>query len=122
MNRLTFAVCMVNCHHRCQRHMPNLCGVNQKQLSDALFDIKGGKMGQSSTSSAPPGLGHSLGSDAAIEGRSASMPQPQQPAKFPERLKALFRTGNYSVDHPAGPEDESDLLTDSKRSIAIKFL
>uniref|UniRef100_A0A914W9D0 protein kinase C n=1 Tax=Plectus sambesii TaxID=2011161 RepID=A0A914W9D0_9BILA len=99
-------VCMVNCHHRCQKHMPNLCGVNQKQLSDALLDIKGGKS-QSSTTSAPPGFGaNALGPDVSIEGRSASTPHPQQPAKFPERLKALFRTQTYSVDQPSGTEDE----------------
>ncbi|KAF7640424.1 Protein kinase C [Meloidogyne graminicola] len=33
-------VCGVNCHFRCEKHMPNLCGVNQKQLSDALIEIK----------------------------------------------------------------------------------
>lgn len=27
-------------HIRCEKHMPNLCGVNQKQLSDALLEIK----------------------------------------------------------------------------------
>lgn len=27
-------------HFRCEKHMPNLCGVNQKQLSDALLEIK----------------------------------------------------------------------------------
>uniref|UniRef100_A0A0R3S780 protein kinase C n=1 Tax=Elaeophora elaphi TaxID=1147741 RepID=A0A0R3S780_9BILA len=35
-------VCGVVCHHKCQRYMPNLCGVNQKQLSQALFEIKRG--------------------------------------------------------------------------------
>lgn len=33
-------VCGMNCHHKCQKHMANLCGVNQKQLSEALFEIK----------------------------------------------------------------------------------
>ncbi|VDK48956.1 unnamed protein product, partial [Gongylonema pulchrum] len=39
-------VCGVVCHHKCQRYMPNLCGVNQKQLSQALFEIKRGTHGQ----------------------------------------------------------------------------
>ncbi|CAK5084326.1 unnamed protein product [Meloidogyne enterolobii] len=43
-------VCGVNCHFRCEKHMPNLCGVNQKQLSDALIEIKR----SATTNTAPP--------------------------------------------------------------------
>ena len=33
-------VCGINCHRRCQNLMPNLCGVNQKMLAEALQQVK----------------------------------------------------------------------------------
>ena len=36
-------VCGVNCHRRCKTAMPNLCGVNQKLLAEALLVIKSQK-------------------------------------------------------------------------------
>ena len=36
------SVCNVNCHKKCERHMPNLCGVNQKLLAEALSSVKRG--------------------------------------------------------------------------------
>ncbi|XP_071444925.1 putative protein kinase C delta type homolog [Hetaerina americana] len=33
-------VCSVNCHRKCERHMPNLCGVNQKLLVEALSSLR----------------------------------------------------------------------------------
>jgi len=32
--------CNVNCHKKCEKHMPNLCGVNQKILSEVLDKVK----------------------------------------------------------------------------------
>ncbi|XP_022250234.1 protein kinase C-like 1 [Limulus polyphemus] len=32
--------CKVNCHHKCEKHVPNLCGVNQKLLSEVLATVK----------------------------------------------------------------------------------
>ncbi|XP_022240999.1 putative protein kinase C delta type homolog, partial [Limulus polyphemus] len=32
--------CKVNCHHKCEKHVPNLCGVNQKLLSEVLSTVK----------------------------------------------------------------------------------
>ena len=26
----------MNCHHKCQKHVPNLCGINQKAMAEAL--------------------------------------------------------------------------------------
>lgn len=34
------AVCNTNCHHKCQKFMPNLCGVNQKMLAEALRQVR----------------------------------------------------------------------------------
>ena len=34
------AVCGINSHRRCQNLMPNLCGVNQKMLAEALQQVK----------------------------------------------------------------------------------
>ncbi|KAL3102080.1 hypothetical protein niasHS_003489 [Heterodera schachtii] len=64
-------VCGVNCHNRCERHMPNLCGVNQKQLSDALLEIK---------RSTPPG---------SVGGGTAQ--QQQMFNGMGNKFKALFR-------------------------------
>ena len=36
-------VCGVTCHRRCKSDMPNLCGVNQKLLAEALLVIKSQK-------------------------------------------------------------------------------
>ncbi|KAL8586497.1 hypothetical protein ACOMHN_055201 [Nucella lapillus] len=33
-------MCGINCHRRCQNLMPNLCGVNQKMLAEALQQVK----------------------------------------------------------------------------------
>jgi novel protein kinase C delta type len=30
----------VNCHKKCEKFIPNLCGVNQKILAEHLKDIK----------------------------------------------------------------------------------
>src|SRR5215469_13589897 len=40
---LVYLVCNVNCHHKCEVFMPNLCGVNQKLLAEALGSIKKGR-------------------------------------------------------------------------------
>ena len=36
---LSPAVCGVNCHIRCQKNMPPLCGVNEKMLAEALKSV-----------------------------------------------------------------------------------
>ncbi|XP_060072755.1 protein kinase C delta type-like isoform X1 [Ylistrum balloti] len=33
-------VCGVNCHKKCEKFMPNLCGVNQKLLAEALGEVR----------------------------------------------------------------------------------
>ncbi|KAL5013166.1 hypothetical protein ScPMuIL_007436 [Solemya velum] len=33
-------VCGTNCHKKCQKHMPNLCGINQKLLAEALQQVR----------------------------------------------------------------------------------
>ncbi|KAF2363803.1 Protein kinase domain [Trinorchestia longiramus] len=35
-------VCGTNCHHKCEKQIPNLCGVNQKLLAEALSSVKKG--------------------------------------------------------------------------------
>lgn len=32
--------CGINCHRRCEKLMPNLCGINQKMLAEALQEVK----------------------------------------------------------------------------------
>ena len=36
MNLIPSSVCGVNCHKKCERHMPNLCGVDQKLMAETL--------------------------------------------------------------------------------------
>ena len=37
---MLISVCGVNCHKKCEKFMPNLCGVNQKLLQQALQQVK----------------------------------------------------------------------------------
>lgn len=32
--------CGISCHKRCQSKLPNLCGVNEKLLAEALRNVK----------------------------------------------------------------------------------
>jgi hypothetical protein len=36
----THAACNVNCHKKCERHMPNLCGIDQKVLAETLYKLR----------------------------------------------------------------------------------
>ncbi|XP_077544977.1 putative protein kinase C delta type homolog isoform X5 [Haemaphysalis longicornis] len=46
--------CKVNCHKKCEKHMANLCGVNQKLLSEVLATVKK-EMATSPPGSTTPG-------------------------------------------------------------------
>uniref|UniRef100_A0AC35FPL7 Protein kinase C n=1 Tax=Panagrolaimus sp. PS1159 TaxID=55785 RepID=A0AC35FPL7_9BILA len=98
-------VCGINCHHKCQKHMPNLCGVNQKQLSDALFEIKRGTH-SASTASAPPNLGNLSvsGSPMASEKQSNSVTN-----GVGQKFKALFKNHAYGVDQTESEEYMNNL-------------
>ncbi|XP_031566552.1 protein kinase C delta type-like [Actinia tenebrosa] len=37
---LKCTACNMNIHHKCRKHVPNLCGVNQKELSEAVQEAK----------------------------------------------------------------------------------
>lgn len=94
-------VCGVNCHHKCQRYMPNLCGVNQKQLSEALFEIKRGNTQSHSTSSATSNLGNlSISSSASTE-KSPTTPSSNGVG---QKFKAMFRNHNYAAEQPEKEE------------------
>ena len=43
MNLIPFSVCGVNCHKKCERHMPNLCGVDQKLMAETLQQLRAEK-------------------------------------------------------------------------------
>jgi novel protein kinase C delta type len=98
-------VCGINCHHKCQKHMPNLCGVNQKQLSDALFEIKRGTH-SASTASAPPNLGSLSvsGSPISSEKQSNSVTN-----GVGQKFKALFKNHAYGVDQTESEEYMNNL-------------
>ncbi|RZF42991.1 hypothetical protein LSTR_LSTR008120, partial [Laodelphax striatellus] len=46
--------CDVNCHRKCEKLMPNLCGVNQKLLGEALTSVKRGSAESRERSSGSP--------------------------------------------------------------------
>lgn len=87
-------VCGVNCHHKCQKHMPNLCGVNQKQLSEALFEIKRGSTSTHSTSSTNTAL-----AGLSLSGSTSSDKTPLTPSSngVGQKFKAIFKN-HYSTD------------------------
>ncbi|KAI1732974.1 protein kinase domain-containing protein [Ditylenchus destructor] len=90
-------VCGVNCHHKCKAHMPNLCGVNQKQLSDALFEIK---RGSHSISSAPPNLNALNLSGGSLDSRASSQPNfVANGGGVGNKFKAFFRNNNAGVEN-----------------------
>lgn len=39
----SFPVCNFNVHHKCQKNVPHLCGINQKLLSEAITEVEVGK-------------------------------------------------------------------------------
>ncbi|XP_047469662.1 serine/threonine-protein kinase PRP4 homolog [Penaeus chinensis] len=49
----TCTVCGTNCHKKCERQMPNLCGVNQKLLAEALSSVKKGGSTDGTTRTLP---------------------------------------------------------------------
>ncbi|KAF8376114.1 tpa-1 [Pristionchus pacificus] len=84
--------CGVACHNKCEKLVPNLCGVNQKQLSEALYEIK---RGTHNTSSCPPNLGN-LTLGVTGEGRAAGTPNGNLPNRL---LKGIFKSHQYSVEN-----------------------
>ena len=77
-------VCGVNCHRRCKAAMPNLCGVNQKLLAEALLDIKSQKNSKSKDSSTNAVI--NVTKTGAFEERRANMPLPEPPAINPAQM------------------------------------
>ena len=35
-----FSACEMKCHKKCEKHMPNLCGVDQKQMAQMLLSLR----------------------------------------------------------------------------------
>lgn len=58
-------VCNVNCHKKCERHMPNLCGVDQKLMAETLQQLRTEKS-QSIMTNKGGGGGVSTGSPGSI--------------------------------------------------------
>ncbi|CAB3406626.1 unnamed protein product [Caenorhabditis bovis] len=87
-------VCNVACHHKCEKLMSNLCGVNQKQLSEMYHEIK---RGTHATSSSPPNIANlQLNGDASKNATGS----------LPAKLKSLFRTHQYSIEETHKDADD----------------
>lgn len=63
----TSCECKVNCHKKCEKHMANLCGVNQKLLSEVLATVKK-DMATSPPAAGTPGGGSGGKTRAAAAG------------------------------------------------------
>lgn len=65
-------VCGTNCHKKCEKQMPNLCGVNQKLLAEALSSVKkgGSTDGTLRTPGTPPKASSSSASVSGSEAES----------------------------------------------------
>jgi hypothetical protein len=91
----------------------NLCGVNQKQLSEALFEIKRGALAQASSTSAPGGATDGIGTGrsvtSTVSAPAGSAAQSSPASKFPDKFKAFFRTHTYSVDQ-SGVEQPDEFV------------
>ncbi|CAI4227803.1 unnamed protein product [Auanema sp. JU1783] len=96
-------VCNVACHHKCEKLISNLCGVNQKQLSEALFEIK---RGAHSSSSCPPNLsGLHLGNG---DSKGSTTPN----GLISNKIKNLFNKHQYSVENQSEHQEYmNDLWT-----------
>lgn len=55
MNSLLVAECGMNVHHKCEKKVANLCGVNQKLMAEALAMIGSKQQVRRAKSSAPDG-------------------------------------------------------------------
>lgn len=77
--------------------MPNLCGVNQKQLSDALYEIK---RGSHTGASVPPNLNSiHLGTTHSLEAtRASSQPNFPQNGGVGNKFKAFFRNSHTNFE------------------------
>lgn len=65
-------VCNVNCHKKCEKQVPNLCGVNQKLLAEALSSVKKtSSLNVSQSSSTTFYDGSSVGSVDPVESKRA---------------------------------------------------
>lgn len=74
--------------------MPNLCGVNQKQLSEALFEIKRGTHSSTSSTSTPPSIG-----SLSISGSPVDKTNQNGSANgVSNKLKKFLRNSHASVE------------------------
>ncbi|KAI1888070.1 hypothetical protein AGOR_G00181260 [Albula goreensis] len=64
--------CSMNVHHKCQRKVANLCGVNQKLMAEALAMIETSQQARSSKDNDDAGLEVSAGNEHSVLVREAS--------------------------------------------------
>nr|KAG5700835.1 hypothetical protein BaRGS_024221 [Batillaria attramentaria] len=87
-------MCGVNCHRRCQALMPNLCGVNQKLLAEALQQIpSGAKKGR-------PALGSKMSQSA---NESLDREDEQSEGSDDEAYQEIFEGGEPSQQMQRAP-------------------
>ncbi|XP_003384983.1 PREDICTED: protein kinase C delta type-like [Amphimedon queenslandica] len=67
-------VCGVNCHSRCQPNIPNLCGVNERLMAEALKDVDEVKKKRLSSSSSAGSVVSPKGGAGAIGGAAPKPP------------------------------------------------
>ncbi|CAG0914753.1 unnamed protein product [Notodromas monacha] len=126
-------VCNVNCHKKCEKHMPNLCGVNQKLLAEAIATIKrGGASGMSSsrinstTAFSPSGQQQqnaiprsSSSSSFLLDPSSAVAADQQMPSVGLMRLPSTTSNDSSSSTYSAEDENESETEKEMNDGVVI---
>lgn len=95
--------CGVNCHKKCQKQMPHLCGVNEKLLSEALLSIKSQK--PSKAAEPLPALPDYVEVEKFPPRPSIPLPQIPSPSISSDAPAKSVRSGK-SAPTPTAPQDK----------------
>uniref|UniRef100_A0A8C1LDT6 Protein kinase C n=1 Tax=Cyprinus carpio TaxID=7962 RepID=A0A8C1LDT6_CYPCA len=82
--------CGMNVHHKCQRKVANLCGVNQKLMAEALAMIESTQQHQG------------ISWDTPAEGRRPSLEQPEPLYATPRKEHHKFNLDNFTLHKMLG--------------------
>ncbi|XP_050535531.1 protein kinase 3 isoform X2 [Daktulosphaira vitifoliae] len=90
--------CDVNCHRKCEKLMPNLCGVNQKLIVEALSTLKRDSSSSSDTAVNSYQIGGNSVSSAERTVRSYSYRHHSRPKKVVPPATSIPRFRKYTID------------------------
>ncbi|XP_022167465.1 putative protein kinase C delta type homolog isoform X2 [Myzus persicae] len=91
--------CDVNCHRKCEKLMPNLCGVNQKLVVEALATLKRDSSSSSDAATNSYQIGGAGNADGAERSlRSYSYRHHSRPKRVVPPATSIPRFRKYAVD------------------------